>query len=164
VRQLEPLPTPTIETRAAPDYAFTKKALSLWQTKRLQLTVQRNHALAAKFRFDGSTCNNLGVPLAYDYHVGLEPDGENGYRIIRCSCEPADVDIGCRSTCAYLDNPTQHVAEIESYQPLVGRSLHEALTWWPEVSPAGCLCTRASQDHKWQIVLQTIHYAIQNQE
>jgi hypothetical protein len=153
-----------VENRSTTEYAFSEKALSLWTRKRLQLKFQPNHKLAARFRFEGSTCNNLGVPLIFDYHVGLERDADNGYRITRCSCRPADVDIGCGSMCAYLDNPIEYMAQMESYKPLAGLSLSDALNWNPSVSQAGCLCTRASQDHKWRIVLQTIHYALTNHD
>ena len=132
--------------------------------KRLQLAVQSSRELLASFRFDGSTCSNMGVPLVIDYHVYLERDGGNGYRITRSFCQPADNDIGYRSTCAYLENPARHMAQIESYQPFVGRSLHEVLAWNPPVSSAGCLCTHAHEDHKWRIVLQTIHFALESHE
>jgi hypothetical protein len=68
---------------------------------------------------------------------------------------------GYRSMCAYLDNSERFMAQLQMYGPLVGGLLKDALSWKPQVSPAGCLCTRASQDHKWRIVLQTIHFALE---
>ena len=44
--------------------------------------------------------------------------------------------------------------------PLLGRPLDEALDWGPRSSPSACLCTQASRNHKWRIVLQTIHYGL----
>ena len=155
---------PQVEDRLVPEYAFSERALSLWKKKRLRLTVQRNHDLVAQFRFDGSTCNNLGVPLIFDYFADLEREGDDGYRITRCSCRQADADVGCRSMCAYLDNPLEYMAQLESYQPLVGLLLKDALLWNPSTSQTGCLCTRASQDHKWRIFVQTIHYALNQHE
>lgn len=146
----------------AASYGFPEKTLERWRSQRLRITAQPGGELLAKFRFDGSTCSNMGVALAFDYEVRLTRDGNSGYRIVRCSCRPAEGHEGYRSMCAVLDNPERHMASLESYQPFVGRSLHEVLTWRASVSPAGCLCTRASQDHKWRIVLQTIHYALEN--
>jgi hypothetical protein len=64
--------------------------------------------------------------------------------------------------CAYIDDDAALMAPLDEYHPLVGRPLREALDWSPPVSPAGCLCSRPSQDHKWRIVLQTIHFALEN--
>ena len=150
--------------KTPPEYAFPAKALTLWRSKRLQMTVQPNQEIVARFRFDGSTCNNLGVPITIDYHICLERNGGDGYRVKHSSCKPADDDVGLRSTCAYIDNPSLHMAEIDSYQPLVGMRLEEALAWNPPVSQSGCLCSQAGQNHKWRIVLQTIHFALVNHE
>jgi hypothetical protein len=156
--------TATSHESAASNYVFSNKALSLWREKRLHLKVLSHQQLVARFRFDGTTCNNMGVPIAIDYHVSLERNSGPGYRIVNCFCQPAEGDVGFRSMCAYLENPDQHQSQVESYQPLIGRPLDEALAWHPPVSPAGCLCSRASQDHKWRIVLQTIHYALVNHD
>jgi len=106
----------------------------------------------------------MGIPLAFDYKVRLKREEGVGHRIIQSSCEPADNHTGYHSMCAYLDNPGRYIAQLKAYRPLLGSPLHEALAWQTSVSPAGCLCTRASQDHKWRIVLQTIHYALEDRE
>jgi hypothetical protein len=146
------------------EYAFPAKALTLWRSKRLQLAVQPNQEIRARFRFEGSTCSNLGVPITIDYHIYLERNGGDGYRVTHSSCKPADGDVGVRSTCAYLDNPALHMAEMDSYQPLIGMRLDDALAWNPPISQSGCLCSQAAQNHKWRIVLQTIHFALVNHE
>ena len=46
-------------------------------------------------------------------------------------------------------------------QFLRGAPLEDALTWNPEVNPAGCVCTEACRDHKWRIVYQTIAFALE---
>lgn len=150
--------------KSPPAYSFPKKTLELWRSKRLQITAEHGGRLSAKFRFDGSTCNNMGVALAFDYEVHLARDGNNGYRIEQCSCRPAEGHDGYRSMCAVLDDPERHLESLESYQPFLGRPLQEVLSWRAAVSPAGCLCTRASQDHKWRIVLQTIHFALEDHD
>ena len=42
--------------------------------------------------------------------------------------------------------------------------LDDLLEWSPVTSPSACLCTQASRDHKWRIVLHTIHYALNRVE
>jgi hypothetical protein len=155
---------PISEEDCSASYAFPEKALCRWRDKRLQMTAQGNDELQATFRFDGSTCTNMGVPLAFDYVVKLKRNKDRGYDILGSDCEPAEDHIGYQSMCAYLDNPDRFMSQLKSHRPLAGRTLHEALTWRTPISPAGCLCTRASQDHKWRIVLQTIHYALESHE
>jgi hypothetical protein len=44
--------------------------------------------------------------------------------------------------------------------PLRGRPLDDVLTWPRPASPAGCYCDAEARDHKWGLVLETIHYAL----
>ena len=37
-------------------------------------------------------------------------------------------------------------------------------SWRREPSAAGCYCEAASRDHKWGLVLETIHYALVQKE
>ena len=145
----------------ATTYAFPQKALTRWQEKRLSITAVGRGKIQATFRIDGSTCTNMGTPLAFVYRVCLEHEGNAGYRITSVSCAPAEEELGYQSMCAYLDNPERFMEGIANHQPLAGQLLHDAVTWEAATSPAGCLCTRPSQDHKWRIVLQTIHYALE---
>lgn len=146
----------------APSYAFPEKTLALWRDKRLTLSGVSEQELHARFRMEGSTCNNMGVPLAFDYDVVLRKESVYGYRIASATCQPAADHQGYQSMCAYLDNAERFMTQLRMHRPLVGGLLTDALNWNPQVSPAGCLCTRAGQDHKWRIVLQTIHYALEN--
>jgi hypothetical protein len=149
---------------ATPAYGFPDRTLQLWRNKRLRITAERGGELLATFRFDGSTCSNMGVALSFDYQVRLARNGSDGYRIVDCSCRPTEGHEGYLSMCAVLDDPERHMESIESYKPFLDRPLHEVLAWQASLSPAGCLCTRASQDHKWRIVLQTIHYALEKHD
>lgn len=152
------------DDQAAPSsaYAFPERTLARWQEKRLSLTALSGGKVQAMFRTDGSTCTNMGVPLQFIYQVSLQREENSEYRITDVSCCPAEESTGYQSMCAYLGNPDRFMAELEDYRPLVGRPLSEAIGWKVSTSPAGCLCTRPSQDHKWRIVLQTVHYALQN--
>jgi hypothetical protein len=148
----------------ADGYAFPEKALSRWRDTRLRITAQGADELLATFHFDGSTCSNMGIPLEFDYKVALRRDRNHGYHLVNCDCEPSDDHMGYQSMCAFLDKPERFMSQLAAHHPMIGRPLHEALTWRAPTSPAGCLCTKASQDHKWRIVLQTIHDALENHE
>ena len=154
---------PTSTERPSSSYAFPEKALAKWRDKRLKVTAQSNNELLARFRFDGSTCANMGVPLAFDFEVSLEREETGGHRIVSSSCEPAEGHTGYQSMCAFLDKPERYMTQLRGHRPLVGQMLSSVLAWQSPTSPAGCMCTRASQDHKWRIVLQTLHFALDDQ-
>ena len=153
---------PSSPADASASYAFPERTLTRWRDKRLNVTALANDQFRAIFRLDGSTCTNMGIPLQFDYVVELQKEADNSYRITHSDCRPTENHNGYQSMCAYLDKPERYMSQLEAYRPLVGRPLHEALGWDPPTSPAGCLCTRASQDHKWRIVLHTLHYALEN--
>ncbi len=156
--------TPTSVARPSASYDFPEKALIKWRDGRLKVVGQPNNELLATFRLDGSTCTNMGTPLAFDYIIRLKREEQGGHRILSSSCEPAEGHVGYQSMCAYLDKPDRFMAQLRAHQPLEGQPLSKALTWQTPTSPAGCLCTRASQDHKWRIVLQTLHFALEEHE
>ena len=155
---------PSSTTSQQGNYAFPEKTLIRWRDKRLKVIAQPENELLAQFRFDGSTCTNMGIPLAFDFEVRLKKEENGEHQILSSSCEPSAEHTGYQNMCAYLDKPERYMAQLKSHQPLVGEPLSKALTWQTPTSPAGCLCTRASQDHKWRIVLQTLHFALEEHE
>ena len=66
--------------------------------------------------------------------------------------------------CQYLENPTRLMSAIESEKPLNGRRLNAVLQWRRGISAAGCFCEPASREHKWGLVLETIHFALAQRE
>jgi len=64
--------------------------------------------------------------------------------------------------CQYLANAGPLMAAIEREKPLLGQPLASVLAWRRQASPAGCYCDAASREHKWGLVLETIHYALHN--
>lgn len=145
---------------AGPRYAFPERALRRWSDERLRMKALANNKFSATFRFEGTTCSNMGMPLLFDYHLLLQRSPQNGFQIVDSRCFPAENHTGYEKMCAYLEHGEQFMSRLTTYCPLEGKPLSEALAWEPTTSPAGCLCTRASQDHKWRIVLQTINYAL----
>lgn len=150
-------PAPALDPHAA--YTVNRKALERWSRERLTLRSCPDGSLEASFRYDGTTCTNMGRPLAFDYTVELGPPAD-GYPIRAQRCQPATGDKGHTHMCQYIENPQQLMNAIASEQPLRGQHLDAILAWQREPNAAGCFCEAASRNHKWGLVLETIHYAL----
>jgi hypothetical protein len=137
--------------------------LKRWAEERLSLHINEDGSLDALFRYDGTTCTNMGRPLTFEYNVKLGTRAE-GYPIREQSCAPARGDEGYTHMCRYLDNPGQLMDDVESEKPLRGERLNAVLSWDRNPSSAGCYCESASRSHKWGLVLETIHYALAQKE
>lgn len=144
---------------AGASYTVSPKALERWSKQRLTLDRREDGSIEARFRYDGTTCTNMGRPLAFDYSVTLGPK-EAGYPLRAQSCAPSANDIGYRSMCQYIAAPEELMSAIEREKPLLGKPLSEVLEWRRTASPAGCYCAAASRDHKWGLVLETLHHAL----
>jgi hypothetical protein len=66
--------------------------------------------------------------------------------------------------CQYIEDPDRLMNAIGSEKPLRGARLNAILSWRRKPSGAGCFCDAASRDHKWGLVLETIHYALAQEE
>ena len=51
----------------AAKYQVNAKALRRWAAERLSLEQRGDGTIEALFRYDGTTCNNMGQPLAFEY-------------------------------------------------------------------------------------------------
>jgi hypothetical protein len=152
---------PYLRAPVAASYSVNSKALARWAADRLSLRTLADGAVEARFRYDGTTCSNLGRPLAFQYDVTLGPPQE-GYQIREQHCAPVPGDTGHAAMCQYLANAGPLMAAIEREKPLLGQPLASVLAWRRQASPAGCYCDAASREHKWGLVLETIHYALHN--
>jgi hypothetical protein len=140
-------------------YSVNAKALRRWASERLRLEPRDDGSIDAIFHYEGTTCTNLGRPLAFDYRVTLGPP-PLGYPIRHQRCCPAPHDTGHMHMCRYLTDADDLLSAIEHQQPLLGRPLNDVLTWNPPACTAGCYCEPGDRTHKWRLVLQTIHYAL----
>jgi len=145
------------------EYSVNRRALKRWAEERLSLHVNKDGSLDALFRYDGTTCTDMGRPLTFHYNVKLGPRSE-GYPIREQRCAPAPGDEGHTLMCQYLDNPSKLMTSIDREKPLVGERLNAVLSWQRNTSAAGCYCDASSRDHKWGLVLETIHYALVQKE
>jgi hypothetical protein len=144
-------------------YSVSLKALQRWATERLTLTTKDDGTVDAVFKYEGTTCTNMGRPLKFHYHVTLGAR-EDGYPIRRQWCGPAPGDEGYTSMCQYIRDREPLMAAIERERPLHGQPLDDVVRWARPSSPAGCYCEADSRQHKWGLVLETIHYALAKQQ
>jgi hypothetical protein len=122
-----------------------------------------NGTIDAIFRYDGTTCSNMGHAMTFLYHVKLGPR-EQGYPIVEQQCGPAPGDVGHTRMCRYMNNAEHLMVAIEREKPLLGQRLNEVLTWNHPATGPGCYCEPSSRKHKWGLVLETIHYALVQRE
>lgn len=176
-RQLEAVPGPRPSASGKPragcttspvlnheaKYSVNSRALRKWSGERLSLGELPDGSVEARFRYEGTTCSNLGQPLAYDYFVKLAPSAQ-GYRILETKCQPAPGDNGHKCMCEYLREPEKLGHAIAEEKPLLGRPLQDVLTWQRLATPAGCYCDAAARDYKWGLVFEVIHYALVQHE
>lgn len=144
-------------------YSVNSKALRRWAKERLSMQECPDGSIEAQFRYDGTTCTNMGRPLTFQYNVKLGSRDE-GYPIREQRCGPSAADTGHTHMCQYILEPQRLTASIAGEKPLQGQRLNAVLSWQREASPAGCYCDSSSRDHKWGLVFETIHYALVQQE
>jgi hypothetical protein len=145
--------------KPAGGYTVNPRALRKWAQERVRIAARADGSLAASFRFDGTTCSNMGRPLAFDYLVALS-SARDGYRILAANCAPAEGDEGHKAMCSYLADAPALMQAMASEKPLLGRPLHDVLTWTRAPAPTGCHCDASSRAHKWGLALEAIHFAL----
>jgi hypothetical protein len=149
----------TAASRSAPAYHLSTRALRRWADERLSITATAEGGVQALFRYDGTTCSNTGRSLTFHYRVTLGPRGE-GFPIRDQACVPAPGDEGHQAMCEYLREGPGLLETIARDKPLIGRPLDAVLSWpRPSIGP-GCYCQSDARQHKWGLVLETIHYAL----
>jgi hypothetical protein len=159
----EPLPAPIPALDQDAEYSVNRRALKRWAAERLSMDTHADGSIDVVFRYDGTTCTNMGQPLTFHYNVKLGPRAE-GYPIREQVCAPAHGDSGHELMCQYQENPTRLMTAIDQEKPLNGERLNAVLAWRREASAAGCYCEASSRNHKWGLVLETIHYALAQKE
>jgi hypothetical protein len=140
-----------------PGYAFPERALRRWQAENLVLAPADGGGWNAVFRLEGCTCGNIPFHLRYRLAVA---SAEHRHLLLALACEPAPHDTNHRQQCGAKSDCAHFVAHLGADAPLLGRPLEEALSWSPATSPEGCVCAASARLHKWRIVLQTAHFAL----
>ncbi len=140
-------------------YTVNARALQKWSTERLRLKILPDNSVEVSFRYEGTTCSNLGTPLEFDYRVKLGPR-EDGYRVVDAVCGPAPGDLGHTQQCEYLADAEPFMRAIAEDKPLLGRPLSEVFAWERPYNPSGCFCDATRRAHKWGLVFEVTHYAL----
>lgn len=138
-------------------YVFPERALARWVRENLRMQVRTDGGLEARFRYEGSTCGNIA--FEFIYCVALSPSA-TGQTIEAMRCEPGPLAAGHTRMCWWQEGLQAPLEVLKRETPLLGEPLSAVLTWRPQRSPAGCLCAEPSRYHKWQAVLETIHFAL----
>ena len=142
-------------------YSVNLRALRKWSAERVRCETRPDGTTEALFRFDGTTCSNLGVPLVFEYRVRLAPERE-GRVILAAECRPAEDDTGHQQMCEWLRDAEGWRGAIAAERPLLGRPLDDVLTWERSSAAAQCFCDVDSRAHKWGLALEAIHFALAN--
>jgi hypothetical protein len=165
VEAMRPVQEPT---RAEPldrdaKYSVNAKALRRWASERLSLVHNDDGTTNARFRYEGTTCSNMGRAIAFDYTVRIGTLA-NRYRILEQECAPALGDEGHTFMCKYKSGATQLMDSIAEEKPLLGQPLNNVLSWRRTTTGPTCYCEGESREQKWGAVLETIHYALVQRE
>ncbi|MFO7445602.1 MAG: hypothetical protein R6W90_04510 [Ignavibacteriaceae bacterium] len=144
-------------------YSINSKALLKWSREKLQVKYLDDNSVEARFRYEGTTCSNMGRRLEFDYYIKLGPASE-GYKIIELNCSPAPGDTGYTDMCEYIKDPESLMNSIETEKPLLGKPLNDILNREKHFSPEGCYCKAESRDHKWGLAFEVLHYALVQHE
>jgi hypothetical protein len=162
VRRLQFTGNSNLDSSALPPqakYSISSRALRKWSQERLRLKILDDRSVEAQFRYEGTTCSNMGRSLEYDYHIKLG-SSEEGYNIVDARCVPAPGDTGHTYMCQYLEDPETLTNKIENEKPMLGKPLNDVLTWERPFTPSGCYCLPASREYKWGLVFEVLHYAL----
>lgn len=144
-------------------YNISIKALEKWSNERLNLKILEDNSIEANFKYEGTTCSNIGHPLEFNYFVKLSSP-EDSFKIISMVCNPAQNDVGYKYMCEYINDSESLMNCIMNEKPLLDKPLNDILNWKYLFSPEGCFCKSESRDHKWGLVLEVLHYAMVNYE
>jgi hypothetical protein len=144
-------------------YSVNVRALQKWSQERLRLKFLPDGSVEAHFRYEGTTCSNMGRLLEFDYCVKLGT-ADDHYKIIETSCAPSPDDSGHAQQCEYLNNAGSLMRSIATEKPLLGRPLNDVLAWTRMPNPSGCFCDLERREHKWGLVFEVIHFALAQRE
>lgn len=162
-RSVETEATPAVPLDRDGKYSVNAKALQRWSDERLSVERRPDGSVEAIFRYEGTTCTNMGRPLQFQYRVTLGSRAD-GYPIREQHCAPAAGDEGHTYMCRYISNREPLLVAIDRERPLNGKPLNDVLGWSRPASGAGCYCEPDSRAHKWGLVLETIHFRLAREQ
>lgn len=144
-------------------YSIGTKALQKWSQERLELKTLPDGSVEALFRYEGTTCANLGHPLEFHYRIKLGL-AELGYVISDALCAPAPGDVGHTRQCEFLADAGSLMSHIAGERPLLGKPLNDVLSWARPYNPSGCYCDADRRAYKWGLAFELLHFALVQRE
>ena len=125
-------------------YSVNERALRKWSPSGCNSRPWPDGSVEARFRYEGTTCSNLG-PAARVRLPGPLGAAGAGHPIVEAACLPAPGDTGHQFMCEYLNDAKAFMSRIASEKPLLGRPLDDVLTWERPDNPSGCYCAGDSR-------------------
>ena len=100
-----------------------------WADERLTLTRQRRRHDRALFRYEGTTCSNMGRAIAFRLSREARTARAKVIRSANRHCGPRPAMKAIRYMCRYMTNAEHLMVAIDHEKPLLGQPLNDVLTW-----------------------------------
>jgi hypothetical protein len=162
VNRQSPIPNPQFPRVRPIDYAITIKALGKWARQYLTCESDGDGVRHYRFRYMGNTCCDGGTPINSVMHAMIRPE-PRGMVFERGWIEIEEDDPGLQAMCEFYGRRWAFHDELERPPAWSGQTLEEVLgetIAQAKINPAGCFCKPSQVNHKWRMVLSTIHYAL----
>lgn len=137
------------------DYPTT--TLDKWVADRLVITKDSETELSAYYRYSGSTCKNGGTAFEARLHLAVD---RGSRAVTEAWIEiPEEQRPAAAHMCAAGGSAPSFFDTLAESAPFRGKTLETALAESMPVNYAGCFCTVAMVNEKWQAALSTLrHY------
>jgi len=145
-------------------YPVAERALKKWRTANLVHQVSEDGENHFIFRYEGSTCNNGGVPYRALLHAVISGAGESA-KVEQAWIEIPEEDrdaaaLMCASGGTDAESAAGFFERLAEQADFVGESLEGVISKDVPQNFAGCFCGRPHIAQKWKIALSTMHYAL----
>ena len=139
-------------------YPISTRALGRWAENNLEIVEEVEDSTHFAYNYEGSTCSNGGTAFSSLLHVVVEgPD----LLIRKAWVEiPPDSLPSAKNMCSYESGGEGFLQSLEKQASFCNKTIEEVLRKKRPLNHAGCYCTDAMVNQKWQMVLSTIHYAL----
>lgn len=145
-------------------YPVAERALKKWSSANLEHRITKDGENHFIFRYEGSTCNNGGVPYQARLHAVISGVGESAkvkQAWIEIPEEERDAAaLMCASNGTDAASAAGFFARLAEQADFVGESLEGVISKDVPQNFAGCFCGRPHIAQKWKIALSTMHYAL----
>jgi len=139
-------------------YPVAERTLKKWRTANLEHQVSEDGGDHFIFRYEGSTCNNGGVPYRALLHAVISGVGESAMVKQAWIEIPEEERDAAALMCAF--SGSEFFERLAEQADFVGESLEGVISKDVPQNFAGCFCGRPHIAQKWKIALSTMPYAL----